>query len=180
MLSRKRRFSTVERELTVRQKMGRMFWYLVTEVMVKILWQCFSTRRCIRKIKSIGGRVERNNWRGMMAWIQEDTERDYSQREYGKSILVLGDGGDGENSPAMLIQGDDVPFTDGEACSGHQHYRTSRTVPARGPFAFFLLLPDFVRRSGKLVREVREITALPDPGPGPLKRPVLQSTVKSA
>jgi hypothetical protein len=32
-----------------------------------------------------------------VAWIQEDTERDYSQREYGKNVLVGGDGGDGEN-----------------------------------------------------------------------------------
>jgi hypothetical protein len=82
--------------------MGRMFWCLATEVMVKILRRCFSTRRCVRKIKWIGERVERNNWLGMMVWIQEDTERDYSQREYGKTILVLGDEGDGENSPAML------------------------------------------------------------------------------
>jgi hypothetical protein len=32
-----------------------------------------------------------------MTWIQEDTERDYSQREDGKNALVVGDGGDGEN-----------------------------------------------------------------------------------
>ena len=28
--------------------------------------------------------------------IQEDTERDYSQRKYGKNALVVGDGDDGE------------------------------------------------------------------------------------
>jgi hypothetical protein len=28
-------------------------------------------------------------------------ELDYSQREYEKNVLVVGDGGDGENSPAM-------------------------------------------------------------------------------
>jgi hypothetical protein len=33
----------------------------------------------------------------MPAWIQEDTEQDYSQREYGKNLLVVGDGSDGEN-----------------------------------------------------------------------------------
>jgi hypothetical protein len=32
----------------------------------------------------------------MAVWIQENTERDYSQREYGKNILVVGDGDDGE------------------------------------------------------------------------------------
>jgi hypothetical protein len=40
-----------------------------------------------------------------MAWVQEDTERDYSQREDGKNALVVGDGGDGENpSRATPIQ----------------------------------------------------------------------------
>jgi hypothetical protein len=43
-----------------------------------------------------------------MAWIQWDTERDYSQTEYGKNTPVVGVGGDGENLWAMLIQGDDV------------------------------------------------------------------------
>jgi hypothetical protein len=32
-----------------------------------------------------------------MTWIQEDTERDYSQREDEKNALVVGDGADGEN-----------------------------------------------------------------------------------
>ena len=31
-----------------------------------------------------------------MVWIQEDTERDYSQREDGKNTLVVSDGDDGE------------------------------------------------------------------------------------
>jgi hypothetical protein len=44
---------------------------------------------------------------GKIAWIQEDTERDYSQTEYGKNALV-GDGGNRENPRAMLIQGDDA------------------------------------------------------------------------
>jgi hypothetical protein len=35
--------------------------------------------------------------RGKIMWIQEDTERDYSQIEYGKNALVVGDGGNGEN-----------------------------------------------------------------------------------
>jgi hypothetical protein len=42
-----------------------------------------------------------------MEWIQEDTERDYSQTEYGKNTLVVGDRGDAENPQATLIQGDD-------------------------------------------------------------------------
>jgi hypothetical protein len=33
----------------------------------------------------------------MAAWIQEDTERDYSQREYRKNVLVVGDRVDSEN-----------------------------------------------------------------------------------
>jgi hypothetical protein len=32
----------------------------------------------------------------MMVWIQEDTERDYNQREYGKNALVVSDRGDGD------------------------------------------------------------------------------------
>jgi len=39
-------------------------------------------------------------------------------------------------------------------------------------FGVNFCLPDFAERSGKLVREVREITALPDPGPGPFSRPL--------
>jgi hypothetical protein len=42
-----------------------------------------------------------------MVWIQEDTERDYSQREDGKNTLVVSDGDDGENPRATPIQGDD-------------------------------------------------------------------------
>jgi hypothetical protein len=38
-----------------------------------------------------------------MEWIQEDTERDYSQTEYGKNTLVVGDGGDVENPQATLF-----------------------------------------------------------------------------
>lgn len=49
--------------------------------------------------------VEGNDWRWTMACIWEDTERDYSQTEYGKNAqLVTGDGCDGENPRAMLIQ----------------------------------------------------------------------------
>jgi hypothetical protein len=46
---------------------------------------------------------EGDDSRRTMAWIWEDTERDYSQTEYGKNALVVGDGGDGENPRAMLI-----------------------------------------------------------------------------
>jgi hypothetical protein len=31
-----------------------------------------------------------------MVWVQENTERDYSQTEYGKNVLVVGDRGDEE------------------------------------------------------------------------------------
>jgi hypothetical protein len=45
-------------------------------------------------------RVESNDCRGKILWIQENTERDYSQRKYGKNTLVVGNGDygdDGEN-----------------------------------------------------------------------------------
>jgi hypothetical protein len=42
--------------------------------------------------------VNGNHLQGMMKWIQEDAERDYSQAEYGKNALVVGNGGDDENS----------------------------------------------------------------------------------
>jgi hypothetical protein len=54
-----------------------------------------------------------------MVWVQENTERDYSQREDGKNALVVvGDGDDGENSPAMLIQDSRERTTVGEGRSG--------------------------------------------------------------
>jgi hypothetical protein len=40
--------------------------------------------------------VNGDHLKGMMVWIQEDTERDYSPTEYGKNVLVVGDGSDGE------------------------------------------------------------------------------------
>jgi hypothetical protein len=36
-------------------------------------------------------------------WIHNDTERYYSQTEYGNNPLVVGDGGDGENSLAIQV-----------------------------------------------------------------------------
>jgi hypothetical protein len=41
----------------------------------------------------------------MAPWIQEDTQGDYSQREYGKNILVVGDEGNGSGD---AFQGDDA------------------------------------------------------------------------
>jgi hypothetical protein len=57
----------------------------------------------------MGLRVESNDWRGKdlkdCAWIQDhDTERDYSQTEHRKNALVVGNGGDGENSLAMHME----------------------------------------------------------------------------
>jgi hypothetical protein len=54
--------------------------------------------------------VEDNNWRGTVAWIWEDTRRDYSQTEYGKYALVVGDGDDGENSLVMQRVESDAGF----------------------------------------------------------------------
>jgi hypothetical protein len=44
----------------------------------------------------------------MCRLVREDTERDYSQTEYGKNTLMVGDGGDSENPQAMLMQGGDM------------------------------------------------------------------------
>jgi hypothetical protein len=40
---------SIESETTVRQNIGRTFWCLATEVMAKILLQCFSKRRYARE-----------------------------------------------------------------------------------------------------------------------------------
>jgi hypothetical protein len=63
--------------------MGRTLWWFVPEMMVKF----YSDAEGVK-------------WRGFgrqLEWIQEDTERDYSQREYGKTVVVVSDGGHGEN-----------------------------------------------------------------------------------
>jgi hypothetical protein len=49
------------------------------------------------KFSSDAAGVKRRGFGRELEWIQEDTERDYSQREYGMNALVVGDGGDGEN-----------------------------------------------------------------------------------
>jgi hypothetical protein len=50
-------------------------------------------------------RVESDDLRGMMPWIQENTKWDYSQKEHGVNAPVVGDGGDGE---ILGLQGDDA------------------------------------------------------------------------
>jgi hypothetical protein len=82
--------------------MGRPFWLLATEVMVmvKTLGDANSQRRRAREDCNVNG----DHLQRKMEWIQGDTERNYSQAEYGKNVLVVGDRGDGENSPAKLIQ----------------------------------------------------------------------------
>jgi hypothetical protein len=42
-------------------------------------------------------RINSDHLQGTMVWVQEDTERDYSQTEYGKNVLVVGNRGDDEN-----------------------------------------------------------------------------------
>jgi hypothetical protein len=56
------------------------------------------------------GRVESNGLRGNRVWIQEDTERSYSQTEYGKNALVVGERGNSENPRrcTLPIPGDGV------------------------------------------------------------------------
>jgi hypothetical protein len=82
--------------------MGRPFWLLATEVMVmvKTLGDANSQRRRAREDCNVNG----DHLQRKMEWIQGDTERNYSQAEYGKNALatevmmkIL---------RAMLIQGD--------------------------------------------------------------------------
>jgi hypothetical protein len=68
--------------------MGRTLQCLATEMIEKLLGDIDSRRRCAR--------VNGDHLQGIMVWIQENTERDYSQRKYGKNALVVGDGDDGE------------------------------------------------------------------------------------
>jgi hypothetical protein len=91
------------RVTTVRQNMGRTLWWLATEVMVKILGDASSRRRRAREDRIVNG----DHLQGTMVWFEEDTERDYSQREDGRNALMVSDGDDGENPRATPIQGDD-------------------------------------------------------------------------
>jgi hypothetical protein len=85
--------------------MGRMHLWWATEVIVKILHRFQATigsgRIKIVWTKRINGDLL------TMVWIYDDTERDYSQREDRKNVLVFGDGGDSENPQATPIQSDD-------------------------------------------------------------------------
>jgi hypothetical protein len=49
-------------------------------------------------------RVESNDWRGKIVCGFRRIQSNYGQTEDGKNDRVVGDGDDGENSPAMLIQ----------------------------------------------------------------------------
>ena len=68
--------------------------------MAKILRDTNSRQEHARDDHLVNG----DHLQGMMEWIENDTERDYSQREDGKTALVFGDRGDGENPEATLIQ----------------------------------------------------------------------------
>jgi hypothetical protein len=88
------------RVTTVRQNMGRTLLWLATKVIVKILGDANSRRRCTRDGFE---RVESNNWRGKIACGFRRIQSNYGQTEDGKNTLVVGDGDEGENSLAMLI-----------------------------------------------------------------------------
>jgi hypothetical protein len=64
------------------------------EVMVKIVGDADSRRRCARDGFE---RVESNDWRGKIVHEFRKIQSNYSQTEYGKNALVVGDRGDGEN-----------------------------------------------------------------------------------
>jgi hypothetical protein len=55
---------------TVRQNMGRMLWWLATEMMEKLLGDADSRRRYAGDGFE---RVQSNDWRGKIMWIQENT-----------------------------------------------------------------------------------------------------------
>jgi hypothetical protein len=61
--------------------------------MAKILRDTNSRRRRARDDHLVNG----DHLQGMMEWIENDTERYYSQTEYGMNALVVVDRGDGEN-----------------------------------------------------------------------------------
>jgi hypothetical protein len=63
---------------------------------------CDGRSRGFEIAEKIQEQLAEGRWRRHGIWIQEDTEIDYSQREYGKNILVFDDEGNGENSPAIL------------------------------------------------------------------------------
>ena len=50
--------------------MGRTFWWLATEMMEKLLGDADSRRPCVGDEFE---RVESNDWRGKIMWIQENT-----------------------------------------------------------------------------------------------------------
>jgi hypothetical protein len=64
------------------------------EVMVKILYNTDSRRRCARDGFD---KVESNHQRGKIMGRFRRIKSNYSQTEYGKNTLVVGDRGDGEN-----------------------------------------------------------------------------------
>jgi len=76
----------IQSNTTVRQNMGRTLWLLAMELMVEILSNADSRRRCARDGFE---KVESNGWGGNCVWIQDDTERYYHQSEYRKNILLI-------------------------------------------------------------------------------------------
>jgi hypothetical protein len=78
-------FGRIQSETTVRQKMGRT-----------LLWLVNGDDGENSPDSSDAEGVKRRGFRRELEWIQEDTERDYSQTEYGKNTLVVGDGDDRE------------------------------------------------------------------------------------
>jgi hypothetical protein len=63
-------FKRIQSETTVRENMGRTFWWLATEMMEKLLGDADSRRPCAGDEFE---RVESNDWRGKIMWIQENT-----------------------------------------------------------------------------------------------------------
>jgi hypothetical protein len=96
------KFKRIQSETTVRRHMGRTFLWLAT---VKILGDADSRRPCARQHRVVNG----DHLQGMMVWIQEDTERDYSQREYGKNVVVVGDAD--SRRRCARVNGDDLQGT---------------------------------------------------------------------
>jgi hypothetical protein len=76
-------FGRIQSETTVRQKMGRT-----------LLWLVNGDDGEYSPDSSDAEGVKRRGLLRELEGIQEDTERDYSQRKYGKNALVIGNGDD--------------------------------------------------------------------------------------
>jgi hypothetical protein len=109
-------FRRTESETTVRQNIGRTVWCLTTEVMVKILRQCFLRRRCasedlVRLREGRKDQLARDDGGVVRRFKRIQSETTVREKlEYGKNILMVGDGGDarGRSRRFERVEDDDL------------------------------------------------------------------------